>query len=228
MKYDLLIFDFDGTLADSYPWFSHNLNQVAEKYRFRKVKADEQILLRQLHARQIIDYLGISRWKLPMVIAHMRRLMSRDIDSVKLFDGVAELLPTLNKAGIELAIVSSNKLANVEKVLGSYTRLIRYKECGTRLFGKPRKIRTILRKANTVPVRSLYLGDEIRDTDAARETGLDICSVTWGYNLRNALIDQNPTYIADSVNDILMLTACHEMPGPEMPGFEINGPELNG
>ena len=208
MSYDLLIFDFDGTLADSYHWFASRLNLVAEKYNFRTVKPDEQDMLRQLHARQILNYLGISSWKLPMVVAHMRKLMSQDIESIRLFDGVSSLLETLYRSGFEIGIVSSNKLVNVEKVLGDHNRLISFKECGTSLFGKPRKIRAILRKANKMPERALYLGDELRDTEAAREIGVDICSVTWGYNLPGALAGQKPTYLVDSVADIAGLVGA--------------------
>jgi len=205
MKYELFIFDFDGTLADSYPWFSRNLNQAAEKFKFRKVRHDEQASLRKLHARQILKFLKISRWKLPRIINYMRKSMSRDIDGIELFEGVRELLWFLSDAGIKTGIVSSNNLSNVNSVLGGCADLIHFKECGTSLFGKPRKIKVLLRNSGVSAQRTLYLGDELRDIEAARETGLDICSVTWGYNKRDALVALQPTYTVDSFNDLFLL-----------------------
>ena len=58
-KYRLVVFDFDGTLADSYPWFIGVLNDVAAKFDFNKVDAAEHKTLRGLNARQIMAHLNI-------------------------------------------------------------------------------------------------------------------------------------------------------------------------
>jgi len=202
MKYDLIIFDFDGTLADSYPWFAKNLNDIAKKYKFRSVRPEEQDMLRQLHAQEIVNYLKIARWKLPLVIAHMRRLMARDIGSIELFDGMADLLGNLHRSGVKLGIVSSNGLANVKTVLDTKSEIVDYFECGSRLFGKSRKIKAMLRSAKCGPERCLYLGDEVRDAEAAKAMGIDICAVTWGYNLKGALAANQPNYLAVDVSDL--------------------------
>ena len=73
MAYKLVIFDFDGTLADTFPWFTAVLNDVAARYRFRRVEAHEVDGLRGYSARQLLDHLGIKPWKLPFIARHMRR-----------------------------------------------------------------------------------------------------------------------------------------------------------
>ncbi len=74
MTYQLVIFDVDGTLADSFPWFLHVFDTLAERYRFRRITEQEGALLRGLSARQIIQYLGVPAWKLPLVARHARML----------------------------------------------------------------------------------------------------------------------------------------------------------
>ena len=108
LKYDFAAFDFDGTLADTMPWFNSVLNTVAEKYGFRQIDATEREQLRHRDPMAILKYLGIPLWKLPAIMTHMRELM-RDIDpSVHLFDGMVDVLATLKAAGLRLAVVSSN------------------------------------------------------------------------------------------------------------------------
>ena len=115
MKYDLAAFDFDGTLADTMPWFNSILNTVADKYGFRKIDAAERDQLRHREAAEILKYLGIPLWKLPAIMAHVRTLMQEIDPSVQLFDGIPDALARLKAAGLRLAVVSSNSIENVAR-----------------------------------------------------------------------------------------------------------------
>jgi phosphoglycolate phosphatase len=53
VRYRLAIFDLDGTLADSFPWFSRVLNDVADRYRFKRVAPQEIDALRTMDARAV-------------------------------------------------------------------------------------------------------------------------------------------------------------------------------
>ena len=72
--YDLIIFDLDGTLVDTFPWFLRNLNQVAAKFRFRGVQDHEVEALRHFSARQLIAHLKVPAWKLPIQKAPLARM----------------------------------------------------------------------------------------------------------------------------------------------------------
>ena len=108
MKYQLVIFDFDGTLADTYPWFTQVINKVAEKHRFKQIAADEMGTVREYSARQLIQHLCIPLWKVPIIARQMRTLMAEEIDAIRLFIGVDLLLQQLSSKGVKLALVSSN------------------------------------------------------------------------------------------------------------------------
>lgn len=193
MKYDIAAFDFDGTLADTMPWFNSILNTVADKYGFRKIDAAERDQLRHRDASEILKFLGIPLWKLPAIMAHVRTLMQEIDPSVHLFDGIPDALARLKAGGLRLAVVSSNSLENVQRVLGSDTAaLFDDYECGTDLFGKAAKIDRLLQRHGTPPERFLLVGDEMRDIDAARKAGVRVGSVAWGYNHVDALRDRGP------------------------------------
>lgn len=95
MKYKLAIFDFDGTLADSSPWFLSVLNDVAGKYRFKQITQDEVEMLRTFDSRKIIKHLKVPLWKMPLIAREMRARMSCDIDRIALFPGVSLMLEEL-------------------------------------------------------------------------------------------------------------------------------------
>lgn len=193
MKYDIAAFDFDGTLADTMPWFNSILNTVADKYGFRKIDAAERDQLRHRDASEILKFLGIPLWKLPAIMAHVRTLMQEIDPSVHLFDSIPDALARLKAGGLRLAVVSSNSLENVQRVLGPDTAaLFDDYECGTDLFGKAAKIDRLLQRHGTPPERFLLVGDEMRDIDAARKAGVRVGSVAWGYNHVDALRDRGP------------------------------------
>jgi len=203
LKYDIAAFDFDGTLADTMPWFNAILNTVADKYHFRKIDASEREALRSRDAGEILKYLNIPLWKLPAIMTHVRTLMQEIDPSVQLFDGIPQALARLKASGLRLAIVSSNSVENVKRVLGEETAaLFDDYECGTDLFGKAAKIDRLLRQHGTAPERFLLVGDEMRDIDAARKAGVRVGSVAWGYNHVDALRGRGPDELFLTVADL--------------------------
>jgi phosphoglycolate phosphatase len=203
MRYDLVIFDFDGTLADSAEWTLGILNQVAERYGFRQMSEAETAMLRGWDNRAIIRYLGVPAWKLPLIANHMRKLAARDAGQIRLFPGVDALLARLSGAGVRLAIVSSNSEENVRRILGpANSALIAHYACGASIFGKAAKFRQVLRASGLARSRTLCIGDEARDIEAAVAERLACGAVTWGYATPELLRAQEPTLLFRSLDEI--------------------------
>jgi len=182
MPYKLVIFDFDGTLADSEAWFFDAFNSVGERYRLRKVDAEEIEELRGKSSREIVRRLGVPAWKLPLIARHMRRLARENTDGVALFRGVETMLERLSGRGALIGVVSSNAEETIRRTLGPrLSASIGYFECGASLFGKARRIRRILRRSGLAASEAIFIGDETRDVEAAREAGVAAGAVLWGY-----------------------------------------------
>jgi phosphoglycolate phosphatase len=210
MKYKLVIFDMDGTLADSFPWFVKVMNDVADRYRFRRVEPEDIETLRGYDSRRILDWLQVPRWKLPLIARHMRALKAQHLHEIALFPGVDRLLRALAQNGIALAVASSDAEDNVRSALGAENaRLIGHYACGAALFGKPAKFRTILRRSGIPAAQAIAIGDETRDAEAARQTGIAFGAVTWGYANLESLRACNPDEIFSSVDDIVAKLTCH-------------------
>lgn len=203
MKYKLIIFDFDGTLADTFPWFTSVINKVADKYKFKKVSENDEETLRGLGAREIFKYLGIPLWKTPMIGKYMSSLLSEDINKVSLFDGIEALLKSLSTKQVTIAILSTNSFSNICTVLGpENTALIDYFECGVSVLGKRTKLRKILKKSGIPSTEAIFIGDEIRDCEAATKAGVAFGAVSWGYTRIDALESCKPTEVFPSVDQI--------------------------
>jgi phosphoglycolate phosphatase len=202
LPYPVVIFDFDGTLADSIGWFRGVLNDVARRYRFRTVSEAEFELLRGCDSRTILAHLGVPGWKLPLIARHMRRRAAEASADISLFPGVPDMLDDLAAAGIALAVVSSNDEANVRRILGPAAAPVRRFLCGTGLFGKAAAFRRIRRHSGLPSASILAVGDEVRDIETARRTGLHAGAVTWGYATPARLAASRPDLTFRSVAEI--------------------------
>ena len=204
MRYRQVIFDFDGTLADSFPWFAGVFNEVADRYRFRRIKPDEIETLRTLEPRQLLKRLEVPIWKLPGIANYMRRRMAPDAGRINLFPGVDELLRTLSGRGADLAILTSNSEENVRRILGpDLAALVGRYECGASLLGKRPKLRRILRSGAFPRRQCILVGDEARDIEAARGEGIAAGAVAWGFVRIETLMALGPEEVFSSVGEML-------------------------
>jgi phosphoglycolate phosphatase len=203
MKYRLVIFDSDGTLADTLPWMRSQFNELAAEHGFRRVESHEYERFRDLHGMALLRELGLPLWKLPRVVSAMRRRMTEHTGEFRLFPGIPEALERLAKAGVQLAMVSSNSRANVERVLGAdnVKRMTRM-NCGVSMFGKAAQLRQVTRQCGVPREQVIYIGDELRDGDAARQAGVVFGAVTWGQHSEEALRARHPTEIFTTPDEI--------------------------
>lgn len=185
MNRKLIIFDFDGTLADTFSYFLNAINEVADRYQFKRIDRDT---LHNPDVRQIMSHHEIPFWKLPFIVRDMQSLMKRDIADITLFPGIEHALHDLSERGATLAIVTSNSRENVLSVLGPESAtLFSYIESAS-IFGKKKKLNKILASSQIAPKDAILIGDEIRDAQAAKEAGISFGAVTWGYNHIDSLI----------------------------------------
>ncbi|HVX76546.1 MAG TPA: HAD-IA family hydrolase [Bradyrhizobium sp.] len=203
MPYSLAIFDLDGTLADSLPWFLRTINDVADRFRFRRVADEEVESLRHASSRELLAHLQVPLWKLPSITRHMRKLKAEAAADIELFDGVDVMLRDVAREGVKLALVSSDSEANARRKLGDLADLFAYFDCAASLFGKPAKFRRVIRRAGIDPASVIAIGDEIRDIEAARAVGIACGVVCWGYAAPAALRAQTPDFVFERMEDIV-------------------------
>jgi phosphoglycolate phosphatase len=70
------------------------------------------------------------------------------------------------------------------------------------LFGKPAHLRRVLKASGVSAAEALYIGDEVRDADAARAVGCGFGAVSWGYARIDAFAPEPPDWVFNSFDAI--------------------------
>jgi phosphoglycolate phosphatase len=203
MTYKLAIFDFDGTLADTFDFFVASHNTLARRHGFAELDPARIDEYRGQEPRELMRSHGIPMWKVPFIAKDFMAMMANNVEGIRLFDGVAEALHSLSASGVDLAIVTSNSLDNVRRVVGNEViQRIRHVESGASIFGKRRRLERVLKTSNVDRQSAIYVGDQATDAQAAQAAGIAFGAVRWGYATPAALDRRSPAMTFSRVSDL--------------------------
>ena len=202
-SFEAVLFDFDGTLADTFPRVERLLPRLARELHFADPGIDGIRQMRGLGMSRILSRLGIAWWKVPLVLWRARALLESDPVAVTLFPGIPELLTDLDKTGIEWGILTSNGLEVVRRTLRQNgAPEPGWLETGLGLSGKAKRLRRMARVLDIAADRLLLVADETRDVEAARAAGVPMVGVAWGYNTEEALRESGVERLARDVSQL--------------------------
>ncbi|KOP82897.1 HAD-IA family hydrolase [Cytobacillus solani] len=204
LKY--VIFDFDGTIADSRVVFVSAWNEIAEKYHFKKMKLAELENMKKLTIRERCKMLDFPMYKIPIFIPQLYKLYRQSINDLLLYDGMKDVLNELNKKGYKTAIISSNSEENIKLFLRrnsieNVTDIL----CSSHIFGKDKLLSKFLKQKQLDTTEVIYVGDEQRDIIACKKAGIKIIWVTWGYDSIEVVQSEEPDYKASLPGEIMQL-----------------------
>ena len=200
----VIIFDFDGTLADTIDILLSITNRLSAEFGFKSATKEELAQLSNLNSWQILQYSGISLFKIPMLIRRLKAELHSELPHIQLFPGIKEVLLELKKRGFQLGIITSNSRENVLGALekNGLQDTFTFIYSGS-TFGKHKVINKWLRLENIHSEKVVYVGDEIRDIDAAKKTGIKVIAVGWGFNSPQALAAQNPNFLIKRPQELI-------------------------
>lgn len=206
-----LIFDFDGTIADTFEMIIGIFHTLGKKHGFKVPDDLDTETLRGKTLKEVVfKTLHIPLLKLPMLWKEGRQIMKENITQIQLIDGMAELIKTLKKDGYTLGIVTSNSVENVNALLANHTlQLFDFIHSEQQLFQKSKILKHVLQERNLKPGHAIYIGDEVRDIEAARKVGIETIAVTWGLNNEEVLKKYEPKWMARKPEEIIKILAAH-------------------
>ncbi|MGL4606936.1 MAG: HAD-IA family hydrolase [Eubacteriaceae bacterium] len=209
MAYKCVVFDFDGTLADTEEKAFKIYNQLASKYKYSTVTMEELQHIKNLHIKEIMEIVNIPFYRLPRVLGEGQKMMREESDEIRSFSpNIEDFFEELRGITTTVGILTSN----IEKTVSRFLETYQLKEeidfimCSA-MMSKSKKIKKVLRKFDLDKSEMLYVGDETRDIDACKKVGVDVAAVTWGYNTELALKRCEPTYM---INDLWEVTKLVE------------------
>lgn len=192
----LVLFDFDGTIANTFDALVGILNKHRNKYGYQKITPALVKKLRDKSLEEIVIIAGISKWKLFFIARRTKKELNSQLETVPLIKGIAELFRTIRK-NYRIGIMTSNSKKNVFKFLTLHGIKADEIYAGVSLFSKARKLRKLR------PI--VYVGDEARDVEACHKANVPMIAVTWGFNSEKAL--RNAGHIAKKPADIVSILA---------------------
>lgn len=202
----LLIFDFDGTIGDTFAAGLEILNLLSTEFGFRPLREEDVPRARDMRTHQLMKFLGIKTSRLAKISARGTIELKKRIDGVQPLEGVPAALRELHKRGHPLGIVTSNTEENVRIFLKNHDlEIFDFVRCSSKLFGKAREIRGARKRARAKKHEVLFIGDETRDIEACQKAGVRIAAVTWGYNSPSALCALKPDYLLNSPGELIAL-----------------------
>ncbi len=200
-----VIFDFDGTIADTLDAAVNIYNAIAPKYHCKPVKMEDKDILRGKRPQDFFKDYGVTSFKLPFLLIHIRGELKKHIINTPLVKDISIALKDLKDAGYNLGILTSNSKENVDMFLfaNKLTEIFDFIYSSKNVFGKDKDILHLLKNRNIKKDNVVYVGDETRDIEAAKRVGIPIIAVSWGFNTREILVAQGPSYIIDEPGELL-------------------------
>jgi phosphoglycolate phosphatase len=209
MKYRAIVFDFDGTIADTLGETRKIFNELAPEYGIREVEEHEVADLRHLSLKEILTKLKIPKRRVPSIITRGTGMMRRNIDRLELIKGMKEALTELREHTDNFGILTSNTTANVDLFLENHgiRDLFDFVSSTSKLTGKSRHLRAIRKTFSLEHSEMIYIGDELRDVKAAQKADIPHAAVSWGFNSRESLAGAKPTYLFDHPEELFQIRA---------------------
>ncbi len=180
------------------------LNELSEEFRFRSLPEEELPEARNMTTQKLIRHLGIRRWRVPRIARRGLIKFHERIHQVEPILNMPAILQQLHERGFRLGILTSNSEANVSAFLKHHQiTCFEFIRSSSKLFGKSREIRRIMKEHQLQPADIIYIGDETRDIEASHSTAIRIAAVTWGYNSADILRSMNPEFLFDHPEQLL-------------------------
>jgi phosphoglycolate phosphatase len=198
----VVVFDFDGTIADAEEVMLRIYEPLAKEYGWPKLTRREYYRLKKGSPREIMKWANVKFWQLPRLLKAGRAEYKKHASEIKLFDGMSDVLARLSE-DTDVYILSSNDRNTVRSIL-RYNKLKAKVTIlhGSPLFGKDKALKKLL-KNRYDNRKSWMIGDEIRDMEAGKKAGMNTIGVTWGLQSTDGIKRASPDHVAKKPEDVL-------------------------
>lgn len=205
MTAKVVMFDFDGTIADTYNAIANITNQLSSEFGYKALSQEELLLLKNLSSREVVKISEISIFKIPFLVRRVRTELSKEIADLSPIENIIPVLFELKNREYTLGIITSNARENVKIFLrkNQLDGLFRYIHSSTSIFGKHRVINQTIKNNRLKKDNVLYVGDETRDIRSARRSNIGVAAVSWGFNSAKILKEHNPNYLVNQPSELL-------------------------
>jgi haloacid dehalogenase superfamily, subfamily IA, variant 3 with third motif having DD or ED/haloacid dehalogenase superfamily, subfamily IA, variant 1 with third motif having Dx(3-4)D or Dx(3-4)E len=202
-QFDLLIFDWDGTLMDSTGAIAKSIRAACADLALPVPSIDQANHIIGLGLTEAIAVLlpELPAADYPQLVERYRYHFLGQDHLLPLFDGVTQTIPQLHDAGYWVTVATGKSRRGLERALDQ-SRLRQYfhaSRCADEVFSKPHPgmILELMDYCGVHPERTLMIGDTSHDLQMAQNAGVASVGVGYGAHCASTLQAFNPLYIAD-------------------------------
>ena len=201
--YKLVVFNFDGVLADTYRVLDLVYDRLEGDYKMSDMTAKDKERIRKLSPFDLFKAFHVPFYKLPKFIQDVIPVYKELISEAPLFEGMREIVEKLKEKDVICVILSSNNPNLIRKFLKHHDFEVFDKVVGgAAFFNKQTRLNGVIRSYKVNKSDTLYIGDERRDIEACKKIRVPIAAVTWGYDDYKVLGAGRPKYLVQDMDDL--------------------------
>lgn len=204
-----ILFDFDGTLADTAPGIVATLRQSFIQMGL-PVPTEEEM----------VNTIGLPLWRAFKVLGNLsdedaqrardiysQLFMKYEIPNIRLFPGIVDVLEQFAQRGIRMAIVTSRDRLSLDLILqnngiDNYFETVVTVDDHLTPKPAPDMVLALLERMDIEATETLVVGDTTFDIEMSNRAGCKTCAVTWGNHSRELLQSARPDMIIDDLDSI--------------------------
>ena len=209
-KYELAIFDLDGTILDTLDDLTDSMNYALKEHGYptrtkeeiRSFVGDGLLMLTRRAIAPETDETVIQN----VLATQKAYYKDHCADKTKPYAGILELLAELKKAEVKLAVVSNKADYAVQILCEQYFSGIFHMAVGEKESVKkkpaPDSVYAVLNALQVEKEHAVYIGDSEVDVETAKNAGLDAVLVTWGFRDAQFLCEKGAKTLVNDINEL--------------------------
>ena len=207
-RYDLIVFDWDGTLADSTSIIARS---IREALRDMGEAVPDELAARYVIGLGLADALrtvapALPPERHPELVAHYRKRYLAAEQDIPMFEGAAELLAELDRAGYLLGVATGKSRMGLDRVLSRNGLATRFHATRCADEGRPKPhpdmLLHVMDRLGVTPEATLMIGDTTHDLLLAKNAGVAAVAVTYGAHEREPLERLAPVATVHSMAEL--------------------------
>lgn len=206
MSKKCVVFDFDGTLADTVEILHRIYNDLAGENNWQKLSLDEYKKLFTGTAWHALVWSKFMPWRIYRLVTESRNRLHAKPKEPKLYAGIDKVIDYFSNNGWSIYVLSRNREDTVRLILkekGLKDNITVLSQAS--ILGKHRKIKRLIKWKGYRKELMWMIGDEVRDIKASKKSGIRCIAVTWGFQSYSVLKQANPDFIVSQPKDILKI-----------------------
>lgn len=205
MKEKLIIFDYDGVIADSLDMILGVFDDICDEINHKTYLKKKDIMeINNLISEELVKCIRVPKEKRNFFLKRINELLKERSKNVNLFGNIAGTIKSLCKNSY-LAIISANNEKAIKSLL-MYNHLEEFFDCilGSGSKGeKSKKIEFLVGKYSIKKENTFFIGDTVSDILAAKKASVKSIAVTWGFQKIERLKKEKPDFIVENSNELI-------------------------